>query len=437
MKTTRILQFFFLVATAAFFSCGSEDSSEDDGNGGNQNQISSISLTANLSTIELGNSVTFTVTSNLNTDLTSEAAIQVNGAAISGNSFTPESSGSYEVKATYETFNSDVLTITATPVIVSIDIEVNSETVNIGDTIDYSVIGTDSEDNTHDLTESSKVFLNDTESFTRNTFIPSETGTIEAYATNNGLTTPTVSVTVEDTEIAPSSFTQKALIEDFTGTWCGWCPRVSHSIELVEEESNNVAVVAAHLSGGDPYQNNYGVQLANYYGIESFPTAYVNKAAIWEYPEPNNVEQVLNLAQGTNTSGISINSTVDKRNISVFVSAAFGEDLSGVKMAVLLLENGLIYAQQNYTNYYNGSSVVQNFQHDNVLRYAFTSVNGDELTSSETAANNLYRMKYEYSIPIGTFNNPNNAEVVVLLLDSNNNLINANFAEIGVDKDFD
>ena len=58
------------------------------------------------------------------------------------------------------------------PVVVSIDIESNSSTVNIGDTIEYTVIATDNNGNTNPITGATTVFINGSESVTGNKFIP-------------------------------------------------------------------------------------------------------------------------------------------------------------------------------------------------------------------------------------------------------------------------
>ena len=39
---------------------------------------------------------------------------------------------------------------------------------------------------------------------------------------------------------------RKIVVEDYTGTWCGFCPRVTAALHDLEEETDDIAVVAIH-----------------------------------------------------------------------------------------------------------------------------------------------------------------------------------------------
>jgi len=39
---------------------------------------------------------------------------------------------------------------------------------------------------------------------------------------------------------------QKIVVEDYTGTWCGFCPRVSAALESLHAETDDITVVAIH-----------------------------------------------------------------------------------------------------------------------------------------------------------------------------------------------
>ena len=230
-------------------------------------------------------------------------------------------------------------------------------------------------------------------------------------------------------------YTRRAVIEDYTGTWCGWCPRVSYGLELVKAESDNVAIVAVHA--GDEMSNSYGNQLIGTFNPGgSYPTARINRDAEWAYPEPNNIGQVTSLAQGNMNSGISIISARKDRNLSFMVNAGFGTNLSGAKLVVLLLENGLRYDQENYTDYYGGADVLNNFVHDHVLRYAFTNPLGDAIPGGESVTGNTYRMKYDYTIPQNIITQPLLTEIVAMVVDSNNKVINVAFVNAGENSEF-
>src|SRR5690606_38580226 len=102
MKLSINPQLFLLFVSMLFVACSSDDSKEG---------ISSISITAEQSTIEFGQSLTFTVKGDNGQDVTSESTILVNDDAIEGNTFQPPVVGTYSVKAQYGDLTSETISI--------------------------------------------------------------------------------------------------------------------------------------------------------------------------------------------------------------------------------------------------------------------------------------------------------------------------------------
>ncbi|MEY8847851.1 Omp28-related outer membrane protein [Psychroserpens sp. XS_ASV72] len=428
MKVKNLSKIFLFILSAAVFSCSS---SSDEDNGGNNGGPTSITVTPSAEYVDFGNTVSFTVKTNQNTDVTSEATILVNNQSIEGNSFTASATGEYTITAEYRNLTSSGVSVTVLPVIVSIDIQ-SEDTYNIGERIDFQVIASDNNGNTINITSGSKVFVNGAESLTGARIITNTTGSFDAYATFEEFTSNTKTVTVEDNASTPMTYTRKALIEDYTGDWCGYCTRVSHAIDLVKDNDplDKVVVVAAHLYNGDPYQNSFGVQLANAFNVTGLPTAYINRADEWNFPEPSNVSQVTNLATGTTNNGLAIISASKDNNLSFMVSAGFGQNQNGAKLVVLLLENGLRRDQTNYyPEYYGGADPIVNFEHNHVLRHSFTNVLGNAIPGNETQANNTYRQYFDYVIPTNL--NANALEIVAMIVNSNNQVLNVNKVNVG------
>ncbi|MBI9033024.1 MAG: T9SS type A sorting domain-containing protein [Bacteroidales bacterium] len=61
------------------------------------------------------------------------------------------------------------------------------------------------------------------------------------------------------------------IIEEATGTWCGYCPGAAMGIDALVENGWDVAPVAYH--GGDDYTTSEGEARNNYYVIGGYPTA--------------------------------------------------------------------------------------------------------------------------------------------------------------------
>ena len=53
----------------------------------------------------------------------------------------------------------------------------------------------------------------------------------------------------------------RVVLEDYTGTWCGYCPNVSHAIDEVRMITDDISVVAIHY--GDEMTISTGIDLIN------------------------------------------------------------------------------------------------------------------------------------------------------------------------------
>ncbi len=61
--------------------------------------------------------------------------------------------------------------------------------------------------------------------------------------------------------------------EDFTATWCQYCPGAARGLEELEEVAfDSVIVIAYHPSTSDPFYNQYSIDRKNYYGVTGYPT---------------------------------------------------------------------------------------------------------------------------------------------------------------------
>ncbi|MEM6685856.1 MAG: Omp28-related outer membrane protein, partial [Bacteroidota bacterium] len=412
----------------------SEEPSGSNPGGGGESSITSITVAASTTNLELGGSVTFTVTGNDGTNLTSSASILVNNSTIQGTEFTPTATGSYQITAKYQSLTSSAINLEVTaPVIVSMRVESNAANVKIGDTATFTVIGSDSSGNDYTITDTASISVNGS-AIAGDSFMVIAMGDLQVTATKDDLTADPIDITVTD-ETAPGTFKRKAIVEDYTGTWCGWCCRVSYAIEQLESQTNDAFVIAAHI--GDGMQNTYSQALDNVYVTSGYPTAVINRDQDWTFPEPNNIDQVINLTTGTTTSGLSLNSMVVGDNLQVYVSAAFAQSTPGAKLVVFVLEDGIVASQANYTSYYNGVDPVTDFVHNHVLRHSITNVFGDAIPN--TGAGQKHTQVFDIPMP-ASVSDSSRVSVVAMIVGSDNKLINAARSKTGTvdaaDSDF-
>ena len=89
-----------------------------------------------------------------------------------------------------------------------------------------------------------------------------------------------ISSSCEDTEInrnfssVPSVFTKKVLIEEFTGSWCGYCPS---GAEILEDLVDSLNVIGVAIHSGDYMTIEHGGFLEESYPSSGYPSGMVDR----------------------------------------------------------------------------------------------------------------------------------------------------------------
>ena len=318
----------------------------------------------------------------------------------------------------------------------SISLTADSSIKIIGETIVFTV----STNNGTNVTEDAKITVNNIE-IVGNTFSSDVVGDFNVQAEYFGVLSEPVMINFQDgSEI---NFVKNVLVEDYTGTWCGNCPRVAHAIELAKQQSNQIVSVAIHRSSSNPADANYdpynfdSSELETFLGMAGYPKALLNRMTRWQPLEQNNITQVINLTQGENPKlGLAISSEVTATNINLDVDVKFSKDFEGLNLVVYILEDGLIYDQVNYTSYYGGDDILVNFKHDHVLKSCLTPLFGMPIASSETSVGKTYTKSYSLAIP-SNIANKNNIEFVAFITGADNKTINTRKASPNVQQTFE
>ena len=230
-------------------------------------------------------------------------------------------------------------------------------------------------------------------------------------------------------------YKKNVLIEDYTGTWCGNCPRVSYAIEQVKLQTDQVVSVAIHVL--DDYAFDGSIAVNDEFGITSYPNARLNRIHKWTAPEPDNITEAVNLT-GLAPLGIAISSDIIGNSLSVTTKVEFSETITDpLKLVVYVVENGLIQDQENYTSYFGGEAIIFNFEHNDVLRAIYTNHLGDIIPSSEVIEDNVYTIQVEENIPT-TVENFDYLHLVSFVVNANTNeVVNVREAAIGETQEFE
>ena len=243
------------------------------------------------------------------------------------------------------------------------------------------------------------------------------------------------SVSTEVIELPISGkFLKNVLIEDYTGTWCQYCPRVLHGIKQVESEQLRAYPVSIHrsvASNPDPYDFP-ATPLEQLIGVTGYPTAMLNRNVLWD--NEISTTEVKNQIKPNANLGIALNSTVSGGTINLNVNMKFLENFSNLKLVVYVLEDGLLYNQVNATSFFGGQNPIINFEHDHVLRACLTNlVVGDAITG--TNAGVLITRNFTVNVP-ANISNVANMYFVAFVVDASGKAINVRGAAPNVTQTF-
>lgn len=236
-------------------------------------------------------------------------------------------------------------------------------------------------------------------------------------------------------------FKKRVLVEDYTGTWCGWCPRVSHAMKLVSETSENVIFTAIHRAPtgtADPFNFEGAGPLENMINTPGYPKGFINRIHQWSFPEPDNISQVIDFTLGERPNlDLAVNSSINDEMLEIELDVLFTEDYSDIKLVVYLQEYGLVHPQTNYTSYFDGENPIQNYEHNYTLRKVITDdILGDEIKNEDASRGSLFSRNFAISLP-ENIENKNNLMLVGFIVDDNNEVINVRKAKVGENQEFE
>ena len=212
---------------------------------------------------------------------------------------------------------------------------------------------------------------------------------------NNGEERSSVMIVCDDKNCYPVVVTQgdgsklkkvthHSLGMRFTATWCGYCPIMSKTFHLAKDNlGDKFEYICMYATDGD-----YGFSdmntLASQYKIGGYPTGIIDgRFEVENYSSEYAAGLIASAVEETETNypaatAIGLESSLSGQNLTV-KAEVFANCAETYKLTVILMENGIIGYQADYTE---GNH--QDFQHDRVARKTLTSsISGDSFSISE------------------------------------------------------
>ena len=262
----------------------------------------------------------------------------------------------------------------------------------------------------------------------------------------------TISVTAASTAIQASfeyhasSFTQRVVVEETTGTWCTWCVRgIAYMEQMHQLYPDTFIGIAVHNK--DIMTNaDYDQWIHDEVAISGYPSCVVNR---WDafVCDPSNLQQVLSSACALDhQAGVELNSRYDESSqmVDVEASVTFARPhrYEDYRLSYVIIENDVhqpgnnAYNQQNaYAGNRNGTmfgfeempEVIPSDQmyYQDVARCIegpFGGIGGS--LPSEIEAGQTYTHHVQFQLPESVLQ-ADNAEVVALLIDDEGHIANA------------
>lgn len=239
------------------------------------------------------------------------------------------------------------------------------------------------------------------------------------------------------------SFSRKIVMEEATGTWCGWCPRGIVGIELLNKKyPDNFIAIAVHDDTMRPASDSYA---AYFDKVTGYPTSYINRS---EWIDPRSFAykdtKIQNMLSDCIAGITAQASFVDnEEKVKVNTECQFGFNVNGsteYRIAYVLVEDSVgPYNQKNYYSdpttaddesndmnwWIHQGSVVSTIYND-VARKIYDDYYGvsGSLPTSITEGD-IYKSEYTLELP-DNVQNPKNLKVVTLIINcSTGEILNA------------
>lgn len=145
------------------------------------------------------------------------------------------------------------------------------------------------------------------------------------------------------------------VIEEGTGTWCGWCPRGAVAMEAMTNDASRPNFIGVAVHNGDPMTVAAYDAGANFSG---FPGMNVNRKYLGEGVSTATMQSFYDQAVAEPTDcDIAVYASYDGTNFMVETEVTFAATVtSEYRTAVVLVEDGVTGTSSGYaqTNYYDG-----------------------------------------------------------------------------------
>ena len=231
------------------------------------------------------------------------------------------------------------------------------------------------------------------------------------------------------------TYLRRIVFEEFTGTWCQWCPLGIVGLrKLIQNHPGEVIGIAVH--NGDEFTvsayDNY--MYANGYSGTTFPNSNMNRST-QVYPDPDQLEFHFSLCSLVADADVEVAAWREGQTLHVTSDVTFDIDADTKKyrMAYVVTENGVTGTQKNgyatqhdpKVEEFNNLAYTCVIAHDHVARGILPSPAGEvrNFGNGHIVKGETYTLDESLSLYGVTIKDEANVEVVALLINDETGFI--------------
>lgn len=233
--------------------------------------------------------------------------------------------------------------------------------------------------------------------------------------------------------VAGTTYEKTVVVEEFTGTWCGNCPRGIVGMKYMEENYGDKGFIGIAVHYNDKMEVNSYWDIIEYYSKGQFPSAVMDRNYYFD-PSKETLEAYYKDARQLPTEAkveISAQYDEEKNSVTAVATSEYGFTADEVTyaLAFVVTENNVgPYVQENY---FAGSSVDMD---------GWQNLGPSVLTTFDHVARNIWfafgikdsqpanveeKTPYTFSIdlPMDNVKNVNDCDVIVMLINYTTGMI--------------
>jgi hypothetical protein len=211
----------------------------------------------------------------------------------------------------------------------------------------------------------------------------------------------TLLITAFTSQYSFSQDTNSVVLEEATGTWCGWCPCGHQVVETIKANFPKTIFLLYHGgSSSDPWIS-YSSGIISLFGFTSYPSAVVGRISgiVSRNAWLSYVSMLSTYAPGVRIEVLDRTYNTATRTVSGNVKVTTLSALSGnYNISFVLTEDRIVYPQMVYSGCGGHDAYQNDYVHNYVVKGVINGTLGQQIFS-DAESGQVFTLPFSYSVP--------------------------------------